>query len=92
MGLSGGREVFSERLVVALALRFEHEVPLWLDGRVVAESESTGLTAALSASFKLNAHWMLTGAVSTDVLGRLGLAQNRADRLAFNLGVRHGFF
>ena len=33
-----------------------------------------------------------SGAVSTDALGRLGLAQNREDRVAFNLGVRHGFF
>lgn len=92
VGLSGGRELFSERLVVALALRFEHELPLWLDGQAAVDSESTGLTSSLSASFKLTSHWMLTGAVSTDALGRLGVAQNRADRVAFNLGVRHGFF
>lgn len=92
VGLSGGRELFSERLVLALALRFEHEFPLWLDGQTTVDSESTGLTSAVSASFKLTSHWMLTAAVSTDALGRLGVAQNRADRVAFNLGVRHGFF
>lgn len=92
LGLSGGRELFSERLVVALALRLEHEFPLWLDGRTVTDSESTGLISAVSASFKLTSHWMLTGAVSTDVLGRIGVAQNRNDVLAFNLGVRRGFF
>ncbi|MDP1829574.1 MAG: hypothetical protein Q8L48_40280 [Archangium sp.] len=87
VGVSGGRELFGERLVVALSLRLEHEFPLWLDGETVLESESTGLTPAVSASFKLTSHWMLTGAVSADVLG-----QNRAERVAFNLGVRHGFF
>lgn len=92
VALSGGRELFEERLVLALALRLEHEFPLWLDGELVEDSEATGLSSALSASFKLTPHWMLTAAVSTDALGRLGLAQNRADRLAVNLGVRHGFF
>lgn len=92
VGLSGGRELLAERLVLAVALRFEHEFPLWLDGRTAADSESTGLTSSISASFKLTSHWMLTSAVSTDALGRIGLAQNRDDRVAFNLGVRHGFF
>lgn len=90
--LSGGRELLEEKLVLALSLRLEHELPLSLDGVVVPDSESTGLSTALSASFKFTQHWMLTAAVSSDLLGRVGLAQNRADRLAFNLGVRHGFF
>lgn len=92
VGLAAGRELFSERLVVAFSLRLEHETPLRLEGRVVEQSESTGLSSALSASLKLTSHWLLTGAVSTDALGRLGVAQNRADLWAFNLGVRHGFF
>lgn len=92
LGLSGGRELLSERLVLALSLRFEHEFALAMAGAPVPDSESTGLTAALTASFKLTSHWMLTGGVSTDALGRLGLAQNRLDRFAFNLGVRRGFF
>jgi hypothetical protein len=91
-GAAAGRELFSDRLVIALALRFEHEWPLRLGGRTVADSESTGLSSAVSAGFKLTSHWIVTGAVSSDVLGRLGVAQNRADLLAFNLGVRHGFF
>ncbi len=90
--LSGGRELFEERLVLALSLRFEHEFDLWLDGEAVPDSASTGLTAALAASFKLTPHWVLTGALSSDVLGRVGLAQNRQDRLAVVFGVRHGFF
>ncbi len=92
VGLSGGRELLAERLVVALAVRLEHELALTLGGKRVADSENTGLTTSLSASWKLTPHWMLTGAFSTDVLGRLGVAHNRADRLAFTLGVRHGFF
>lgn len=90
--LSGGREFFGERLVLALSARLEHEFDLWLDGVTVPDSASTGLNTALSASLKLTSHWMLTGAVSSDVLGRVGLAQNRQDRLAVVLGVRHGFF
>lgn len=92
LGLSGGRELLSERLVVAASLRWEYESPLWLDGKRALDTESLGLTSALSASFKLTSHWALTAAVSTDALGRLVAAQNRADRFAFNLGVRHGFF
>lgn len=92
VGLAGGRAFFKDRLVLALALRLEHELPLWLDGRVVADSESTGLSAGLAASLELTSHWLMTAGASSDVLGRLGLSQNRPDRLAFNLGVRHGFF
>lgn len=92
VALSGGRELLQEKLVLALIVRLEHEFPLSLDGVVTPNSESTGLTTALSASLKLTPHWMLVGSVSTDALGRVGLAQNRTDRLAFNLGVRHGFF
>lgn len=92
VGLAGGRELFGDRLTLALALRLEHELPFWLDGVSVAQSSSTGLSSALSASFKLTPHWILTSALSTDALGRLGLSHNRPDRVAFNLGVRHGFF
>jgi hypothetical protein len=90
--ISGGRELFQDKLVLALVLRLEHEFPLAVDGAMTPDSESTGLTSMLAASFKLTPHWMLVGSVSTDALGRVGLAQNRAERLAFNLGVRHGFF
>lgn len=92
VAISGGRELFQDKLVLALIARFEHEFPLALDGVVTPDSESTGLSTALAASFKLTPHWVLVSSVSTDVLGRLGLAQNRSERLAFHLGVRHGFF
>jgi hypothetical protein len=72
-------------------LRLEHELPLWLEGVQVERSSSTGLSSTLSASFKLAPRWVLVSAVSTDALGRVGVAHNRPDRVAFNLGVRHGF-
>lgn len=90
--LSGGRELFGERLVLALTLRFEREFPLALDGQAMANTGITALTALASGSFKLTPRWILMAALSTESLGRLGLAQNREERLAFTLGVRHGFF
>ncbi len=90
--LSGGRELFGERLVLALTLRLEREFALALDGQPVAGSGSTGLTGIVSGSLKLTPHWFLLAALSTESLGRLGLVQNREERLAFTLGVRHGFF
>ncbi|MDP2272670.1 MAG: hypothetical protein Q8N23_01515 [Archangium sp.] len=91
-GLAAGREFFGDRLVLAVAFRLEHEFPLWLEGRAIAGSASTGLSTGASASFKLTPHWVLTSALSTDALGRVGLSHNRPDRVVFNLGVRHGFF
>jgi hypothetical protein len=92
VGLAAGRELFGDRLTLAAALRLEHEFPLWLQGVSVENSSSTGLSSTLSASFKLTPHWVLLSAVSTDALGRVGVSHNRPDRVAFNLGVRHGFF
>ena len=92
VGLAAGRELFGDRLTLAAALRLEHEFPLWLQGVSVENSSSTGLSSTLSASFKLTPHWVLMSAVSTDALGRVGVSHNRPDRVAFNLGVRHGFF
>lgn len=91
-GLAAGREFFGDRLTLAAALRLEHEFPFWLDGVSVKGSASTGLISSLSAAFKLSPHWILLSAVSTEALGRVGLSHNRPDRVAFNLGVRHGFF
>jgi hypothetical protein len=92
VALSGGRELFREKLVVALSLRFEHEFPMWLDGVHTARTDSSSLTSTLSAAWKVTPHWTVTGAFSTDALGHLGVAQNKEERLAFTLGVRHGFF
>ncbi len=91
-GLAAGREFFDDRLVLALALRLEHEVSLWLEGRAIEGSASTGVSTGASASLKITPHWVLTGAFSTDALGRAGFSHNRPDRVVFNLGVRHGFF
>lgn len=90
--LSAGRELWPERLVVALALSFEHQAAHRLDGQEVAGSQSTGLSTALSTSLNLTPHWQLLASVQSDAAGRLGLAANRDERWGATLGVRHGFF
>lgn len=92
VSLSGGRELFDDKLVVALAARFEHDFPLWLDGVAATRTDRSSLTTSLSAAWKVTSHWTVTGGVSTDALGHLGLAQNQQERLTVTLGVRHGFF
>lgn len=92
VAFSGGRELLGEKLVLAVALRLEHEFPLSLDGLVAARSDSTSLTASANAAWKLTSHWTVTASVSTDAPGHLGLAQNREERFTAALGVRHGFF
>lgn len=85
--VSGGRELFGEKLVLAAALRFEHEFPLTLADVVVAKSDLNALGLSASAAWKVATHWTLTAALSGDLLG-----QNREARWGATLGVRHGFF
>ncbi|MEW5741656.1 MAG: hypothetical protein AB1938_22245 [Myxococcota bacterium] len=92
VGLSGGYELKPDVWVLALVVRLDHEWPLRVDGEVLDDSSATALTTSLSTSVKVTPKWTLTGALATDVLGRLGVAQNRPERLTFSLGVRYGFF
>jgi len=92
VGVTGGYELKPDKLVLALALRVDHEWPLRVDGEVMPDSSATALTATLSGSWKVTPKWTLTGSVGTDALGRLGVAQNRPERAVFSLGVRYGFF
>jgi hypothetical protein len=80
------------RTDTALAFRFDHEWPMHVDGAYAADSGATSLTTSLSTSWKVTPKWTLTGAIATDVLGRLGVARNRPERLTVTLGVRHAFF
>lgn len=92
VGLTGGRELIADKLVLALALRVDHEWPMHVDGETFADSGATSLTTSLSTSWKVTPKWTLTASAATDVLGRLGVARNRPERLTFSLGVRHAFF
>lgn len=91
-GVTGGFELKPDVWVLALSLRVDHEFPLHLDGEELPDSSATSLSTSLSTSWKVTPRWTVTGAVATDVLGRLAIAQNRPERLVFTLGVRHGFF
>ena len=91
-GVSGGYELVADKLVLAGSVVLIHEWPLSSGGTVVADSDATNLTASVSSSWKVTSHWTVTGSVSTDVLGRLGISQNRPERLAVTLGIRYGFF
>jgi hypothetical protein len=91
-GLSGGYEVLSDKLVLAAALRFDHEWELLNAGARVPNSAASSFSAALSGSYKVTSHWTVTASASTDLPGRVGVAQNRPERLGFTAGVRYGFF
>ena len=87
VALSGGRELLNEKLVLALSLRAEHELPYSLDGVAIAQTQASTLGATASAAWKLTSHWTVTAAFTADTFGL-----NREARLAGTLGVRHGFF
>lgn len=92
VGVTGGRELVADKLVLALAFRLNHEWPMRVDGEALPDSSATSLSTALSTSWKVTPKWTLTGAVATDLLGRLGVARNRPERITFTVGVRHAFF
>lgn len=92
VGLTGGRELVADVLVLALAVRWAHEWPMAMAGQTLPDSSASSLSTALSASWKVTQRWTVTGAVATDALGRLGVARNRPERLTATLGVRHAFF
>jgi hypothetical protein len=92
VGVTGGYELKPDKVVLALAVRVDHEWALRLDGEVLPNSSATALTTALSVSWKVTPKWTLTPALATDVLGRTGVGQNRPERLTFSLGVRYAFF
>ncbi|MBL8916748.1 MAG: hypothetical protein JNM17_38960 [Archangium sp.] len=85
--LSGGREVWREKLVLALSVRAEHELAYSLDGVAMSGTAATTFGASASAAWKVNSHWTVTAAFTADAFGL-----NRETRLAGTLGVRHGFF
>lgn len=85
--MSGGREVWSDKLVLALSLRAEHELAYALGGVTMNGTAASTFGASGSAAWKVISHWTLTAAFTADAFGL-----NREARLAGTLGVRHGFF
>jgi hypothetical protein len=90
-GLSGGREIVPDAFVLALALFGEWESSTRMDGLVTPGSQAFSLSAAGSASWRLDGHWTLTG-VLNNTMWPSGLGTNRDARIGFTLGGRYGFF
>lgn len=91
-GVSGGFEAWADRLVLAASLRYEHEWDLNLDGATVAQSAASTLSVVVSASLKVATHWTVSASATSDVLNRLGVGQNRPERLGISFGGRYAFF
>jgi hypothetical protein len=85
--LSVGREFLADALILAGALRFEHERPYAVDGASVPGSQGTLLGAAFSAALKLSPNWQVLASVSGDAVGL-----NREQRFGASLGGRYGHF
>lgn len=90
-GLSGGRELIPDVLVGALALNFEWEDSMRLDGAVVPSSAARLLSIGASIAWRVESHWTLTGNVF-DSVWMDGVGSNRDGRFGFTLGVRYGYF
>jgi hypothetical protein len=90
-GLSTGRELVPDVLVLAVAATGEWESSIELDGARVPGSRASSYTLASSLAWRFDPHWTLVGSV-TNTAWPDGAATNRDARLGFTLGVRHGRF
>ncbi len=91
VGLFGGRELISNRWVLALGAIHEWEAPYALDGVTVPDSSARSPSLSVSTSWKLSGNWMLqASALATPWVD--GLGKNRLGRAGATLGVRYGHF
>jgi hypothetical protein len=90
-GVSAGREVVADKLVLALGLLGEWETAYKLEGVTLPSSSAFSISAALSSSWRVSPHWTLN-AVLTNSIWPDGLGTNRDARIGLSLGVRYGYF
>jgi|GEM_PF-1029764 len=90
-GLSGGREIVPDRLVLALALLGEWQGPIELDDLTLPRSRAHLYTLATSLSWRSSPHFTWIGILSNTIWPD-GFGSNRDARLALNLGARYGYF
>jgi hypothetical protein len=90
-GVSSGREVVADKLVLALGLLGEWETAYKLEGVTLPSSSAFSISAALSSSWRVSPHWTLN-AILTNSVWPDGLGTNRDARIGLSLGVRYGYF
>lgn len=89
LGLAAGREVGSDKLVIAGQAIFDCEGAYSLDGVERAETAMRGLNLGVSLAFRLSPRWTITAAGTTDAASGWVSARNRTERWSASVGVRH---
>jgi hypothetical protein len=89
--LSMGAEVVADRVVLAVALRGEWEMPIRIEGISVPDSDAHIYSIVGSLSWRVDPHWTLIGAATNSIWPEGGGA-NRDARIGATLGLRYGHF
>ena len=89
VGLSGGRELVADRVVLGGQFVFDTEAPYTLAGVTEVDSGTRGLNAGLSLSWRVADVWTLTASASSDAVSAWAAPRNRTERWAATLGVRY---
>jgi hypothetical protein len=90
VALSGGVEIRT-RIVLGLLVQRDWEGRFTLGGADVDGSASSAWLTSAAVSWKFDPHWMLQGAVSSNVFASNG-GVNRPGQLSTTMGIRHGYF
>lgn len=88
-GLSGGRELVADRVVLGAQVVLDSEAPYRIDGVEEPDSGTRGLNAGLSLSWRLADVWTVTGSAASDVASGWASARNRTERWSATVGVRY---
>lgn len=89
--LSSGRELVSDKLVLALSAQVEWEAPLHLSGELVPSSSAFLPSLVTSLSWRAHPHWTFVTSIAGSVWPS-GVGVNRDARLGVVLGGRYGHF
>jgi hypothetical protein len=88
-GLSAGRELVPDRIVLGAQAVFDREAPYTQAGVEESDSGTRGLNAGLSLSWRFADVWTATAAASSDApSGWLG-PRNRTERWSATMGIRY---
>lgn len=88
-GLSAGRELVADRVVLGAQLVMDQEAPYTIDGAPEPNSGSRGLNGGVSLSWRVGEVWTLTASGSSDAPSAWIEPRNRTERWSATVGVRY---
>jgi len=89
LGLSAGRELVPDRVVLGAQLVRDSEAPYLLAGNEESGSGARGVNAGVSLSWRFAQEWTATAAASSDAPSAWAAPSNRSERWSATLGVRY---